>query len=393
MIRLNPQEGPVGDTIFYNPVGITMRKSFSSAICAVSLIVLLFLFVNARRRLIKYIVLDKSLNYLKITVHDIQKHVVLVVVFETTNIILNYLGHQFFAILIDKSHDISVKREMIIVLCYVDIKECVTGYFIDIIHVKNTIRVIETIFSKHGLNISHLRGQSCDETNNIQNKVNVLKALIMKENILHIIFIYGKNYIQIILLFNVVYCLTNIVGDSCKRRDLLLEMQHSKLVETLNNDDISTSDTHYDSYNGYKVNLFKSFSYVFEVIIEESIILGHNIYISKIDDMFAIHGQLRHITQTINKLTFFAFDKHKLICFAQFYPFGFFMVKLVTFDNQLETFILDMQSCKKISKLKEINDHGQILVKTKKYVENEMFESTDNEKILQCFQHIKSRRE
>ena len=71
--------------------------------------------------------------------------------------------------------------------------------------------------------------------------------------------------------------------------------------------------------------------------------------------------------------SYYAFDKRELICFAQFYSFGFFMVKLVTLDNQLETFILDMRSCEKNSKLKEINDHDQILVKTKKFMVYSLF--------------------
>ena len=57
---------------------------------------LLRFFVNHNQG-IKYVVLDKSLGYLKFLVHDIQKHIVLVVL-ETTNIILNDLGGKFFAI-------------------------------------------------------------------------------------------------------------------------------------------------------------------------------------------------------------------------------------------------------------------------------------------------------
>lgn len=42
-----------------------------------------------------------------------------------------------------------------------------------------------------------------------------------------------KNHISIALFFSLVTNLINVVGDSCKRRDMLWESQVSKLVEAL----------------------------------------------------------------------------------------------------------------------------------------------------------------
>jgi hypothetical protein len=124
---------------------------------------LLWFLVNHNQG-IKDVVLEKSHGNLKIIAHGIQKDIVHVVAIETTIIILNDFGREFIIILIDKFRDVSVKKKMIVILCYVDMKGCVIEYFFDIVHVKNTIALslkeaIETLFAIHGLNISYLYGK------------------------------------------------------------------------------------------------------------------------------------------------------------------------------------------------------------------------------------------
>ena len=43
----------------------------------------------------------------------------------------------------------------------------------------------------------------------------------------------AKNHVQIALLFNIVTNVVNIVGASCKRKDVLQEKQLKKVVEAL----------------------------------------------------------------------------------------------------------------------------------------------------------------
>jgi hypothetical protein len=74
-------------------------------------------------------VLDKYPGNLKIIVYDIQEDIVRVVAIKTTNIILNDLGCEFFAILNDKFHNLLVKKEMVIVLHYIDVNGCVIKRF------------------------------------------------------------------------------------------------------------------------------------------------------------------------------------------------------------------------------------------------------------------------
>ena len=62
-------------------------------------------------------------------------------------------------------------------------------------------------------------------------------------------------------------------------------------------------------------------------------------------------------------LTFF--NKEKLIHLAQLYPNDFLAVKLITFDNQLETYMLDMRSSDEFATLKGIGQLAKKLVKMK----------------------------
>ncbi|KRH32516.1 hypothetical protein GLYMA_10G055700v4 [Glycine max] len=142
---------------------------------------------------------------------------------------------------------------------------------------------------------------------------------------------------------------------------------------------------------------------------------------------------------------FSAFDKARLIEFAKFYPCEFSAINLVMLDNQLETYIIDMRSNVELSFLKGIKNLSEKLVETGRhivyplvylllklamilpvatstmerafsamkivknrlrnrlgdawmndclvtYIEKDMFNKIDNERIIQRFQNMKSRR-
>ena len=65
---------------------------------------------------------------------------------------------------------------------------------------------------------------------------------------------------------------------------------------------------------------------------------------------------------------FASFNKEKLLCLAQVYPNDFSAVKLITSNNQLETYILDMRSTDEFATLKGIGQLVEKLVKMKKDV-------------------------
>ncbi|CAH9058308.1 unnamed protein product [Cuscuta europaea] len=66
--------------------------------------------------------------------------------------------------------------------------------------------------------------------------------------------------------------------------------------------------------------------------------------------------------------SFEAFDKLKLIEFANIYPNDFSSLELVVLENQLETYIIDMRSNDEFSDLKGIACLAEMLVKTENIV-------------------------
>ena len=61
-----------------------------------------------------------------------------------------------------------------------------------------------------------------------------------------------------------------------------------------------------------------------------------------------------------------AFDKSKLIRLAQFYPNDYSRMEIMILDDQLETYILDMQTSSDFSNLKGIGDLARKMVETKR---------------------------
>ncbi|GAV77293.1 Dimer_Tnp_hAT domain-containing protein/DUF4371 domain-containing protein, partial [Cephalotus follicularis] len=201
-----------------------------------------------------------------------------------------------FSILIDESRDVSVKEQMAIVLRYVDDKGCVIERFLAIVHVLDTTAsslktAIDMLFSTHGLSISRIRGQGYDGASNMQGEFNGLKSLIIKENkaafYVHCfahqlqltLVAVAKNDVQVALLFNLVASLSNIVGASCKRRDILREKEAARLTKALGSGEVTSGqglnqetslkragETRWGSHYGALMNLILMFSSVIDVL-------------------------------------------------------------------------------------------------------------------------------
>jgi len=120
-----------------------------------------FLFRN--NKAIKRVTFSEAPKYNKLTSLYIQKDITQAAIEEIINVIIKYLGDSLFSILIDKSHDISIKKQMAVVLRYVDNNEHIIERFFGIQHVSditaNSLKAtIEALYFKHGLSISRLRG-------------------------------------------------------------------------------------------------------------------------------------------------------------------------------------------------------------------------------------------
>jgi hypothetical protein len=76
---------------------------------------------------------------------------------------------------------------MSVVLRYVDKKGRIIERFLGLVHVTNTSAIslklaLESLFAKHNLSLSRVRGQGYDGASNMQGEFNGLKTLILKES-------------------------------------------------------------------------------------------------------------------------------------------------------------------------------------------------------------------
>jgi hypothetical protein len=226
----------------------------------------------------------------------IQKDIANAAASKTLDAILKDLGESSFAILVDESRDISVKEQLAIVLRYVDKRGHVIERFLGIAHVSNTTaaelkKTIDSVLSRHNLSISRLRGQGYDGASNMRGELNGLKTLILNENssayYVHCfahqlqltLVAVAKNHIQIATFFSLVNSIFNVVGASCKRRDILREKQTAEVVKALQNNEMSTGrglnqemnikrpgDTRWSSHYGAIASLIIMFSSVIDTV-------------------------------------------------------------------------------------------------------------------------------
>ena len=214
-------------------------------------------FVADHNEDIKKVVFKNAPENLKMIAPKIQKDIVNAMAVETTNAILRDVGDELFSILVDESRDISVKEQMTVILRYVDKKGYIIERFIGIVHVHDTTSLslkasIESLFAKHGLSMSSLRGQGYDGASNMQGEFNGLKSLIMLEN-KSIFYVHcfahqlqltlvaiAKKHKKIGSFFNLVTSLSNTVGASCKRKDILRERQFENVIKGICSGEIIT---------------------------------------------------------------------------------------------------------------------------------------------------------
>ncbi|CAN1850154.1 Zinc finger MYM-type protein 1 [Linum perenne] len=253
-------------------------------------------FYSRGREHIESVVMQNAPKNLQMTSPDIQKDIVHALAAETTKLVVKDIGDDVFSILVDEARDVSIKEQMAMVLRYVDKTGSVVERFLGISHVANTKALtlrneIESMLLKHGLSFSKIRGQGYDGASNMKGEINGLKTLILSKTPsayyihcfahqlqLTLVAVAG-NHGEISLFFNVVSVLTNLVGASCKRRDIVRETQAEKVADAISCGEIETgrglnqeislkrpSDTRWGSHFATLVNLELMFSSLIEVL-------------------------------------------------------------------------------------------------------------------------------
>ncbi|CAH9098495.1 unnamed protein product [Cuscuta epithymum] len=228
----------------------------------------------------------------------VQKDIVNAFATETSNLILKDLGSEFFGILVDESRDISVKEQLIVFIRYVDTRGHIIERLLGVVHVLDTTSLslksaIEALLTRHGLNMSRIRGQGYDGASNMRGEFNGLKTLILNDNssafYVHCfahqlqltLLMVAKQNDDVSLFFFHVSQLCNVVCASCKRRDKLRGKQVEQLFESISLGTIETGsglnqeatlkrpgDTRWGSHYNALVSIMKLFSSVIDALEE-----------------------------------------------------------------------------------------------------------------------------
>ncbi|XP_057533120.1 uncharacterized protein LOC130811009 [Amaranthus tricolor] len=170
---------------------------------------------------------------------------------ETTRRIIEEVGDGYFSILADESSDVSQKEQLALVLRFVNREnESVVERFLGILHVGDTTALslknaIMSLLMEHSLSSSMIRGQGYDGASNMRGEINGLKTLIMNDTPrayyihcfahqlqLTLVAVAKKN-VNCTWLFDVLANLLNVVGASCKRRDLIRKNQAQVVAQAL----------------------------------------------------------------------------------------------------------------------------------------------------------------
>ena len=197
---------------------------------------------NERARQVSY---ENAPDNCQMVAPSIQKHIANCFAKEVIKSILQEIGDDVFALLVDESSDISKKEQMAVVLRYVTLG-VVKERFVGLVHVKETSSAtlksaIDSLFSELHLSLTKIRGQGYDGASNMSGQFNGLRSLILNNNTsahyVHcfahqlqlVVVAVAKKHHDVVNFFDMVATLMNVVCASCKRTDMVRENQKEDL--------------------------------------------------------------------------------------------------------------------------------------------------------------------
>ncbi|KAG7555831.1 Ribonuclease H-like superfamily, partial [Arabidopsis suecica] len=249
-----------------------------------------------QNEVVSKVILDNAPGNNQMTSPKIQKDIVHCFAEEVVKSIIEEIDHDVFGLLVDESADVSDKEQMAVVFRFVDKNGIVKERFMSITHVSETSATslksaIDGLFAKYGLSIKKVRGQGYDGASNMKGEFNGLKSLILREcssayyvhcfahQLQLVVVAVAKKHFNVGDFFDMISLLMNVVGGSCKRKDMIRESYRKKIQEEINNGEINTGTglnqeislqrpgtTRWNSHYNTLLPLIQLFSCIVEVL-------------------------------------------------------------------------------------------------------------------------------
>ena len=203
------------------------------------------------------VVLKNAPKNCQLTAPQIQREIANCCAKETTKLLMEDLGGEYFAILADESSDVYQNEQLALCLRYVNKKGSVVERFLGVVHVENTTALtlktaIENLLMEHSLSLSMVRGQGYDGASNMKGHANGLKKLVLDDcpsayyvhcfaHQLQLTLVeVAKENSDCVWFFDQVRFFFNLIGNSCKKTRMLRVAHAQSILEALELGDIET---------------------------------------------------------------------------------------------------------------------------------------------------------
>ncbi|XP_022544232.2 zinc finger MYM-type protein 1-like [Brassica napus] len=210
-----------------------------------------------QNEVVSKVVLENAPKNNQMVFHKIQTDIAHCFAEEVIESIIKEVGHEVFCLLVDESADVSDKEQMAIVFRFVDTLAIVKERFLGLVHVKETSSLslksaVDSLFAKHGLSMKKLRGQGYNGASNMKGEFNGLRALILREcssayyvhcfayQLQLVVVAVAQKHFEVRDFFEKIVVLLNVVGASCKRKDMVREDYRKKIEERSKKGEIKT---------------------------------------------------------------------------------------------------------------------------------------------------------
>ncbi|XP_023767342.2 uncharacterized protein LOC111915937 [Lactuca sativa] len=297
---------------------------------------------------------------------------------------------------------------MAIVLRYADRLGIVKERFIGIVHMLDTSSLtlkaaIDTVFSNNNLSMTQVRGQGYDGASNMSGAFNGLKSLILNENnsahYIHcfahqlqlVVVEVAKKHDDVDEFFEQLALVVTVVCGSCKRKDMIREMQKERVAAEIGigetetgkglNQEISlirAGDTRWGSHFRTivsLVNLFAEVVAVLKYVKEEGSTLSNrnqakDMQIQEFGDRFSEVGTelMENMVALSPCDSFSGFDKTNLLKLSEIYKNNFDDSERAQLNGQLDIYYHSLLHDERFFNLNGIADLSRLLVETEKHL-------------------------